>query len=238
MIEEKIVSELRSFNATGMDRFEKHLADFDAEIWLDPFDDAFSEPLKTTSPLQVEDFHSARHMAKNILNALGSETMVISHLDDIGLWSWLTFLLRTQLFKKNKDNTLKLGEHHRWYPSPAGHWQKGQRHLVRMPVFLLARLGPNADHLLCGNPKLLPEIREQMTGQQDMITDQFQAVARRLYYDEKRGALKTGTGGKGGGSPRRLRTLRTQLTVTWQLEDLSIDELIKKLPKEFDRFKT
>jgi len=231
-----VLTGLRSFNDTGLHHFEQRLAGKDAEERLDALDDAFSDPVSGTGPLTIREFDNARDLAEAVLQSLGLEQL-FPHLDDIGLWAWLTFVLREKLFKKNPDGSRQLGEFHRWYPSAANDWQKGQRHLVRMPVFLLAALGENADHLLCSAPNVLPEIREQMTGQNDMMTPAFQGLARALYFDPDTGRLKRGAGGKEGGSPRRLRTLRRQLEVTWQIDDLSLDQILAKLPKEFDRYR-
>ena len=227
---------LRAFNTTGLHHFEQRLADSDAVERLDAFANAYSSALEDTAPLEIRDFATAGELAEAVLHSLGKERL-FQNLDNIGLWAWLTFVLREQLFKRKPDGTLKLGEYHRWYPSAANDWQKGQRHLVRMPVFLLAALGENADHLLCSAPHILPEIREQMTGQYDMMTPAFQKLARKLYYDPATRSLKRGAGGKDAGSPRRLRTLRRQLEVTWQVDDLPLERILAKLPREFDRYK-
>jgi len=58
-------------------------------------------------------------------------------LSKTALWTWLTFVLPDQLFRRTPDGTLKVGELHRWYPSNPNDWQEGQHHLVRMPVLLL-----------------------------------------------------------------------------------------------------
>ena len=106
-----------------------------------------------------------------------------------------------------------------------------------MPVVLLGNLGSAADHLLCGSPGKLPEIREQLTSQQDMFSAEFQKAARALYYDETTQGLKRGSGGKGAGSPRRLAKVRQQLDVTWDLFDLDAARIVQLLPKEFERFR-
>jgi len=175
-------------------------------------------------------------MAQAVLAAIGTANL-FELLPDTGLWAWLTFVMRDQLFKKAGDGTFKVGEVHRWYPSNPNDWQKGQRHLVRMPVLLLKSLEKNADHLLCGAPSVLPEIREQLTSQQDMFNPAFQQVARALYFNDATDTLKRGAGGKSGGTPRRLAKVRQQLDVTWDLEDREPGEIIATLPAEFSRFK-
>ena len=175
-------------------------------------------------------------MAQSVLDSMGTAD-ALSLLSNTGLWAWLTFVLRDQLFKKASDGSWKVGEIHRWYPSNPNDWRKGQRHLVRMPVLLLATLGQDADHLLCGAPSVLPEIREQLTSQQDMFNRVFQRVARSLYFDDTTGKLKRGAGDKIAGTPRRLAKVRQQLDVTWDLEDLDPATITEMLPAEFSRFK-
>jgi hypothetical protein len=170
-----------------------------------------------------------------VLTSLGDNYAAL--LPRAGVWAWLTFALRDAVIPKDKHGNRVPGELHRWWPSDPGDWQKAQRHLVRMPVVLLAELGDAADHLICGSPDVLPEIREQLTSQQDMFHPEFQKAARQLYFDASRGALKRGSGGKGAGTPRRLAKLRSQLDVTWNLFDLDADHIVRLLPKEFNRFK-
>jgi hypothetical protein len=175
-------------------------------------------------------------MARSVLESI-KPSSPYELLDNIGLWAWLTFVLRDQLFDVDRGGRRLVREFPRWFPSDPNDWQKAQRHLVRMPVLLLASLNENADHLLCGPLPILPEIREQLTSQQDMFNPTFQRVARTLYFDDQRGALKRGAGGKAGGAPRRLAKVRRQLDVTWELDQLEFERIIDTLPAEFDRFK-
>lgn len=227
---------LHSFNTAGLDAFEKVFTGQIDDSAINPMDIALASPIKGTKPFALTVFPTAKIMAETVLASIGSANL-FDLLPDTGLWAWLTFVMRDQLFKRAEDNTWKVGEIHRWYPSNPNDWQKGQRHLVRMPVLLLKSLADNADHLLCGAPSVLPEIREQLTSQQDMFNPAFQQTARILYFDDATGNLKRGAGGKNGGTPRRLAKVRQQLDVTWDLEDLDPAKIIKTLPAEFSRFK-
>ena len=227
---------LYQFNAAGLDAFEKVFTGQIDDTAIDPLDAALASRVQGTKALALAEFETAKDMAQAVLDALGTANL-FDLLPNAGLWAWLTFILRDQLFKRSGYGTWKVGEIHRWYPSNPNDWQKGQRHLVRMPVLLLKSLGSNADHLLCGAPSVLPEIREQLTSQQDMFNPAFQQVARVLYFDDATGGLKRGAGGKSGGTPRRLAKVRQQLDVTWDLEDLDPSRIIDRLPAEFSRFK-
>lgn len=228
---------LFEFTDDGMNLFERVFLNTLDDSALDTLDTSIINPIENTAQMELKDFASAKEMAAAVIEALG-EINLQKLLPKSGLWAWLIFVMRNQLFTKNAEGQWKVGEVHRWFPSDPNDWQKGQRHLVRMPVILLHSLGNEVDHLLCGKPSVLPEIREQLTSQQDMFSATFQGVARKLYYDDTRDALKRGAGGKGAGSPRRLAKLRQQLDVTWDLEDLEIPKIMSTLPPEFDRFKS
>lgn len=227
---------LYEFTEDGLAAFEKAMTGAIPEDAVDPVAFALARPLQGTARFEALPFASAHEMATAILAAAAGRPFQ-DLLQRNGLWAWLTFVLRDVLFPKDAAGNRKLREVHRWYPSSPNDYQKGQRHLVRMPVLLLFRLGPDADYLLCGAPSVLPEIREQMTSQQDMLHPAFQRAARTLYFDPATASLKRGTGGKGRGSPRRLAAVRQQFDVTWNLFDVSPDSLVRLLPREFDRFK-
>jgi hypothetical protein len=129
----------------------------------------------------------------------------------------------------------KLGEIHRSLPADLDDYQKGQRHLIRMPVLLLSSFGNNADYLLCGLLSVPGEAREQLTSQPDMFHPTILAATRMLYFDDNTGGLRRGLSGKGGGSVRRFSKVRQQLDVTWHPFAVSPRQLVGKLPAEFEK---
>jgi len=227
---------LHEFNPAGMDLFKRVFTGQPDDTAIDPIDAHLASRVEGSGPFAPAEFRTAREMAQSVLDSFGSNSLS-DLLHNSGLWGWLTFVMRDQLFGRAHDGTWKVGEIHRWYPGSPNDWRKSQRHLVRMPVLLRESLGECADHLLCGAPSLLPEIREQLTSQQDMFNATFQQVARSLYFDDDTSALKRGAGGKGAGTPRRLARVRQQLDVTWDLEELPPNRIIEMLPAEFSRFK-
>ncbi|RTM14293.1 MAG: hypothetical protein EKK33_06845 [Bradyrhizobiaceae bacterium] len=227
---------LYQFTDAGNSLFERAFNGTLDEMAVDLDDPAIAQMIPGTGPFQVIPFETAKEMALAIKASLGNHQLP-TLVPNTGLWAWLTFVLRDVLFLRDKAGRREFGEVHRWYPSNPNDWQKAQRHLVRMPVLLVDTLGDTADHLLCGSPAVLPEIREQLTSQQDMFHPVFQAAARALYYDPEKQKLKKGAGGKKGGTPRRLAKVRSQLDVTWDMYDLTPEKLVGLLPKEFDRFR-
>lgn len=229
-------SSLYEFTPRGLIAFKLAFTGQLREEAVNLSDPELAVSINGTGAFVVEPFATAKEMAAAILAAFGEH-----HIAELGaragLWAWLTFVLRDVLFPANAAGQRKFREIHRWFPSDPGDFQKAQRHLVRMPVVLVHELGSNADHLVNGAPGILPDIREQLTSQQDMFHPTFQAVARRLYFDDQHNRLKRGAGSKGGGSPRRLADNRKQFDVTWDLYDLTPDRLLALLPREFDRFR-
>jgi hypothetical protein len=231
-----IYPQVYEFTKSGMTLFEKVFTKQLEESAIDLSDRSIAIPVAGTTGLTVQPYATAKELATAVLTALGNNT-VADLLHRPGIWAWLTFGLRDSLFPKKRSGVREFKEMHRWYPSDPNDWLKAQRHLVRMPVLLLSSLRSNADHLLANPPSILPEIREQLTSQQDMFAPAFQAVARAIYFDDDQQKLKRGSGSKGAGGPRRLAAVRKQFDVTWDLYELSPDHFVSMLPKDFDRFK-
>jgi hypothetical protein len=227
---------LFEFNDEGMSAFQRAMEGTLDEGTLNPTDTRFARRVADTAPFMPSDWENSREMAQAIIDACGSVPLT-ELLGRNGVWAWLAFVMRDELYPRRADGKRKLGEVHRWYPAELNDFQKGQRHLVRMPVILLNSFGDDADHLLCGDPSKPGELREQLTSQQDMFHPTIQAAARQLYFDDETGGLRRGAGGKGAGSARRFAKLRQQLDVTWDLFAISPEQLVAKLPREFDRFK-
>lgn len=228
-------SGIYEFTPKGMSAFKRVFEGELDENSFDPTDPTFATRLSGTNSFSDSPVETSKELAQRILEALGDDWSSCVTKD--GVWAWLAFVLRDSVYPRRADGTRKTGEVHRWYPSDPSDFQKAQRHLIRMPVVLLGMLGDSVDHLLCGDPSTPGELREQLTSQQDMLEVEFQKSARRLYFDEDKGALKKGAAGKSGGSARRLAALRRQLDVTWNLFDLKAERIVKLLPQEFDKFK-
>jgi hypothetical protein len=229
-------SSLFELTDEGMRVFRQVFEGTRDESDLNPTDPSLAQRIQGTRPLDVSDWATSKDMAQAIVGACGSVS-IADLLRRQGLWAWLAFILRDQVYPRLRTGERKLGEVHRWMPASVNDYQKGQRHLVRMPVLLLSSFGKDADHLLCGAPSVPGELREQLTSQQDMFHLTVQATARLLYFDESTGKLRRGSGDKRRGGSRRFAQVRKQLDVTWDLFALTPEEFLEKLPAEFDRFK-
>lgn len=227
---------LYQLTPAGMEAFQQAFNGLLAEEAIDLANPAIATRIQGSKPFEAVVFETSLDMGKAIIASAGSVDIPIL-LANEGLWAWLAFVLRDSAYPLRKDGRRKLGEVHRWYPSDVGNWQKGQRHLIRMPVLMLSQFGETVEYLFDRTPSIPGELREQITSQQDMAHVGFQAAARKLYYDDSKKALRRGYAGKGRGSSRRLARIRKQLDVTWNLFALSAEQFIEKLPGEFDKFK-
>lgn len=227
---------LHAFNQTGLDLFRKVFLGQLPDVGVDPVSTELTAPVEGTGPIEVGAYRTAKEMAQSVIMSLG-EANLHDLIPNAGMWAWLTFILRDRLFTRNADGTLRAGQAPRWLPTGASDYQNSNRHLVKMPVILLHEYGDDADHMLCGPPHEVPNIRRELTRQQDMFNRTFVKVARILYFDDASGGLKPRVGGESGGTIDRLAQVYRQLDVTWDIEELEPEAVLRKLPAEFDRFK-
>lgn len=159
---------------------------------------------------------------------------------DVGLWAWLSLLYFEQLCPKERTGKRKVGEQARYIPVPNA-FQRFYRHLLLGP-FLIYRAhvsDPGCARVMLVSPLSSPgDIVEQLASRQELVTNRaVMAVATALYVDDTSSQLKRGSGGKAGGSPRRLADFVNQVDLTYDLYAMAPDELLGLLPKEFERFK-
>jgi hypothetical protein len=230
-------SSLFELTVGGMKLFENIMLHGADEHALDLTNKLYAVPVHGTKEFAVEKFETAKQMAKAISESFG-ELKPQEFAARTGVWCWLYFVMLDVLSPKKKDGKRKVLEFVRWFPAHPNDYQKAQRHLVRMPVILYSALGDDADHLLCGLPSMGPDIREQLTAQQDMFQAGFQKACKSLYFDSANKKLKPGLASQTrGGSVIRMRQVRRQLDVTWDMTDLNADRILQLLPTEFDQFK-
>jgi hypothetical protein len=229
---------LYSFTDAGLEYFKKYMEGSATGESLESPKADLAKPVPGTGPFLVEEFESARAMAAAVCAAFGGNAPQ-AYAGDIGLWAWLTAVLADQVCPVQDNGVRKLNELWRWYPAAPNDWWKAQRHLIRMPTLLYAAFGSDADHLLSVKPSILPDIREQLTSQQDMFSRNFQRACRTLYWNEEKGTTKRGAGSgtRRPGTPYRLAAVRKQLDVTWDMTDLGPERILDLLPAEFDGFK-
>ena len=158
---------------------------------------------------------------------------------DTGLWAWLALFFFEQLCKQDGEGNYRPGELARWIPEN-DNYRKYYRHLLRGPfsIFSAHKEDPSrAMALLCGPLQEPGDVVEQLSARQELVTNAgVIRTATILYYDSEKKKLRRGSGGRGPGSARRLADLLNQFDVTWDLYGMTSENLLKLLPREFERF--
>jgi hypothetical protein len=155
-----------------------------------------------------------------------------------GLWSWLAAFFFEQLAPIDADGKRSL---RRPYVYVLSENRLYYRHLVRGPWYLVRTHGAEASYLLApiriDDPAPLSRqsyLLDQLAARQFVISSPtLIAAARRLYTDPRTGRQKRGAGARGKGSPRRLALIANQLALTYDIHNMSVDQFMKILPREF-----
>ncbi len=235
---------LSRFNSKGV----VAVSDYRARLALDgklppPFELLQDPTLTELLPGDVEVVarpFANRLEAGQFLNEVIDKAGISLPEKDQGLWAWLTLLFFDEVCPADGNGRRDPKDEARLVPILDNH-QRFYRHLLVGP-FLIVRAHRDSPEraiaMLC-NPLWKPgEIAEQLASRKELVTNHAVAeTATQLYYDASAKSFKRGAGSDVRGAARRLATLLNQLDLTWYLYGLSAAELLRLLPKEFDRFR-
>jgi hypothetical protein len=198
-------------------------------------DHGLSEPLE--AKVEPRSFRNRFAFAAYIDDVLALAP-IVPYQRDAGLWAWLSVFYFDSVCPPGPMGERKVGALARYVP----HFESFRlyyRHLLAGPWFIFAshREVPERAMALLANPLHAPgELVEQLASRQDIVTCPgiVEAITH-LYFDRKRGKLRTGSSSKGAGSPRRLPTVLGQFDLTWDFFSMSGDEVLDLLPREFQQ---
>jgi hypothetical protein len=238
------MTRLRRLNQTGIQRFTEFLLSLSTDTPqgrpVDILtDSATSEELGVPIEVEARTFGS-RFAVGRYLDERFSAAGLKDVESDCGLWAWLALFYFEELCPPGPQGRRKPGELARWIPE-VSNFQRYYRHLLAGPyrIYRAHRDCPRrALALLCGPLDRPGEIVEQLASRQELVTNKaIIETATTLYIDLATEKPRRGSGGKAGGSPRRLADVINQLDVTWDLYAVTSDRLLELLPKEFNRFR-
>ncbi len=230
---------VRCFNDDGIAEFSRWLRN--GAVGSVPAnlltDSAFSTPMVKSSIPEIATFSDGYEFGLFLVDLLSSyDPHQISY--NAGLWTWLAALFFEQLAPADNEGKRSL---RRPYVYVLSETRKYYRHLVRGPWYLVRTHGPEARFLLApmrtdDNAPLSRQssLLDQLAARQFVISSPtLIAAARRHYTDPNTGRQRRGAGAKGKGSPRRLALIANQLALTYDVRNMSVDQFIKLLPREF-----
>jgi hypothetical protein len=200
-------------------------------------DAAFSTPMPTSLINEVPRFRDRYEFGAFLVDLLTPfDPHQISY--NAGLWSWLAALFFEQLAPADVEGRRSL---RRPYVYVLSESRLYYRHLVRGPWYLVLTHGPEARYLLAPHRTAdsaplshQSYLLDQLAARQFVISSPtLIRVARRLYTDPRTGLQRRGAGARGKGSPRRLALIANQLALTYDIKNMSVDQFMRILPREF-----
>ena len=196
-----------------------------------------SEPLKATASVDLEQKFQHRYGFAQALHEALKEIRDAdaNWMNDDGMWTWLALAY----FQKTSLDGKKAGEDARHIISTD--YRRRYRHLVRTAVLAFANHGENARFVLVGRLHTHGDAAEQLLSRQQILTNKALFAAFNALYceDGKNGPrMKRGATSKdAGGTLRRAGKVLRQFDLTFDLQAMDKESILKLLPREFTRFK-
>jgi hypothetical protein len=230
---------LRHFTNEGIAAFSKWLqagaiGAIPRDLVVDP---EFSELMGKTNLLNSRRFKDRYEFGVLLVELLKPfDSHEISY--DRGLWAWLAAWFFDQLCPLNVDGSRTLRKEYVYIPNEPRIYY---RHLVRTPWYLVSTHGEASKFLLISphadDPAPLSRqsyLLDQLAARQFVIASPtLIAAAKQLYTSPHTGLQRRGAGAKGKGSPRRLAIVANQLSLTFDIRDMPVENFMKLLPVEF-----
>jgi hypothetical protein len=232
---------LRRFNSEGIVAFRSYLEDVRADPTLPaPLallnDPALTEVLRPEVDATPHAFPTRLAFAAWLDEAFTSSG-ASAPLLDAGYWAWLTAALFDQACPQDGHGRRRPGADARYIPDVT-RWTRRYRHLLANPfqVYQLHRDDPRRAAVVLLNPLHQPgELTEQFTARLELVSCPGAiGLATRLFIDPASGTRRRGAA---GAAARRFGKLVNQYTRTWDLPSVQLDDFIRMLPREFNRFK-
>ena len=245
-----ITSELRAFTKEGLEVFRSWLDRAEnnvpkrrtsepppTEILLD---EQYSRLVGFGGSLVQRRFQRKYDLGMEVCRALGRENLekIISMPN---VWAWLSLFFYETTFPQDKDGRWFTGERSRHLIQTIQGRKQDQshRHLVKSAVTNVLRFGEYAVVLMgteIGQSKIEEQVMSRRVDQPLAHHKEFVKTLHRLYWDAEADDLKSGARGEGPGSIMHMMDLLTQFDLTFDISSLEVDDFMRLLPKDFDRF--
>ncbi len=237
--------QLRRFTNLGLQEFERFLLqdskgnaqDFAALLLRDELTEIISDD----RDVLPQNFANRWECGKYFHDLIEIKRVAIGRdpETDRGLWTWLA-VAWFEYLSKPQGRGGGNWPRERWILSLS--YSRYYKHLLAGPWIVYRKYSENPD--FC-KVLLLPEITspghdisEHFLCKYELVNSPgFVALASALYMRADGKGYKRGVQGNGRGSIKRLRLYTGQLELTYDLMSLSLEQILKLLPEEFDRFK-
>ena len=245
-----ITSEVRTFTKEGFDVFRAWLDRAESTVpkrrTSEPppteilLDDRCSKPLGLGGPLLQRPFERKYALGMEVCRALGRENAE-KVINTPNVWAWLSLFFHETTFPRDKGGRWFTGERSRHIIQTIEGRRQDQshRHLVKSAVTNVLRFGEYAVVLMgteIGQSKIEEQVMSRRVDQPLAYHKEFIKTLHRLYWDAEEDNLKSGARGEGPGSIMHMIDLLTQFDMTFDISSLEVDDFMRLLPSDFNRF--
>jgi len=234
---------MRRFNEQGIAFFTEFLDSLTGDAPLPYPSVLLTDPDSTEEinpPIRIEQqTFGRRYAAAEYLYGIFKDSGLTGIERDRGLWAWLSLLYFDELCPADAAGRRRPGERARWILNTSG--RRYYRNLLAGPYFVFRQHADSPERalaLLCGPLHQMSDVYLEIADSPQLVSNAAVIeAATRLYYDFEKGKLRRGTARDKPGGARRMGEILSQFDCTWDLYSMNTEELIRLLPKEFDKFK-
>lgn len=237
------MSRLRAFTAEGIDQVRRMLIERSGDPRTLLEVDRYTLPVADldVDPRPFKDRQDAGEYLVRLLHDVTPPSGMEIQTDP-GLWTWLAVLWFDELAPfDTKKGARRIGKPYRIVLEPHSH-RTYYRHLLNGPYRIVTAFNERLDLarvVLAQKVSAPGDLVEQLASHQRIATSpSLLGLATALYIDPETHAPKSGSGGKDRpGVVRRLVDVLGQFDATYDTWSMDVDDLLKLLPAEFDRFR-
>jgi len=232
-------SNIRRLNDKGIDVFEAAIKDERAGrpsidfVQLSNHDD-YTESISSTISLDPLRAFSTRYEFGVYLASKLDLPTITPFMHDRGFWTWLALLYYAQLKQPGK----KPSKPYNYIQS--NDYRHRPRHAVFMTWSLVSNYGDKSSYLLSKSMHVRGELIEQLMAQKQLLTFKgIMELSSELYTDEAGESFKKGsTSRTKKGAIIRFINWVDQISINYDVYQMTKAELSELLPSEFDEFRS
>lgn len=232
-----LATTIRIFNRSGIEAFREQLHQIEegradsisADLILS---DRYSNVAPRASSIEQRRFElkidAARYLTPYI-----EQIQIPNKYYSAGLWAWLSAFYFDSLCPPLPDGTRKTGAIYLYIPGDINQHGNPHRHLLATPVRIFRSHGDAPKMILYEFINRNNEFVNELAFRQDLAMNRgVLEAANRLYWDEEKQKAKSGAvHSQRQGTLRRFISVISQLDLTYDLQSMSGDQIIRLLPQ-------
>lgn len=232
---------IRKFNEKGITAFEQAISQLrigetnviDENLL---FHEDLSETFEPVINISKGSFKTKKELVQYLCESLNLKSNRELYYDS-ELWTWLSAYFFDTLCPADSNGKRKVKENAFYILQDPKHYNKFYRHLLAHFCRLYNELGESSKIFLIGDFSKRGEMTEQFGAYQEICLNKgIIDMANIYYWDGQKNALKRGASGKSGGSARRLMRIIRQYQLTYDINSMNSEMLIKIMPLEFKKW--